>query len=203
MHSRAIALLRGRTQRLEHRHLLRAHRLGVERGGRLHGHHGEHLQHVVLQHVRERAGLVVVGGPAALHAQLLGHGDLDQLDVLPVPQRLEDGVVEAEPEDVLDRLFSEVVIDPVDLELAQVVVQVLVELHRALQVVAEGLLDHHPAPHLLVAFLRVEQAGLRQAGDGVGEERGLEREVEEAARLACRRAARRGAPRGASRRRPR
>jgi hypothetical protein len=60
---------------------------------------------VVLHHVAQGPGGVVVAGAAALHAQVLGHGDLHELDVLAVPERLEDGVVEAEGEEVLDRLL--------------------------------------------------------------------------------------------------
>ncbi len=83
-------------------------------GGRLHGHQREELEDVVLDHVADHARLVVVVAPL-LHPQLLGHGDLDVVDVAPVPDRLEDAVGEAEDEEVLDRLLPEVVIDPVDL----------------------------------------------------------------------------------------
>ena len=61
---------------------------------------------------------VVVAG-AALQPQALGHRDLHVVDVLAVPDRLEDAVGEAEDQDVLDRLLAQVVVDAVDLALAE------------------------------------------------------------------------------------
>ena len=69
---------------------------------------------MVLHHVAQRAGLLVVAGPRA-DAFLLGDGDLHVVDVLLVEQRLEDAVGEAQHEDVLDGFLAEVVIDAVDL----------------------------------------------------------------------------------------
>ena len=63
---------------------------------------------------RSAPALLVVRA-ATLDADLLGHGDLHVVDVLPVPQRLEDAVGEAEDEQVLDRLLAEVVVDAIDL----------------------------------------------------------------------------------------
>ena len=69
---------------------------------------------MVLDDVPRHAGLLVELA-AALDADLLGDGDLHVVDVLAVPERLEDAVREAEDEEVLDRLLAEVVIDPEDL----------------------------------------------------------------------------------------
>ena len=78
----------------------------------------EHLQQVVLHHVAHDAGRVVEL-PAPLDADLLGHRDLHVVDVLAVPQRLEDRVAEAEHQDVLDRLLAEVVVDAEALALVE------------------------------------------------------------------------------------
>ena len=79
----------------------------------------EDLERVVLHDVARDADLLVeVAAP--LDADLLGHGDLHVVDVLARPERLEDGVAEAEHQEVLDRLFPEVVVDPVDLALGEV-----------------------------------------------------------------------------------
>ena len=72
------------------------------------------FHHVVLEDVAEGAG-GLVEGPAAFDADALSAGDLDALDVLVVPERLEDAVAEAEDRDVLHGLFAEVVIDAEDL----------------------------------------------------------------------------------------
>ncbi len=149
----------GQAQRLQHLDLLVADRLGVEARGRLHRHQREQLQHVVLQHVADRARGVVVAAAAALHADRLGHGDLHEFDVLLVPQRFEEGVAEAEHQQVLHRLLAQVVVDAVELVLADQLEQVGIERERAGQVGAEGLLDHHAA---LQPRALVEQPGLAQ-----------------------------------------
>jgi hypothetical protein len=170
-------------QRLEHRHLGVPHRLRVEAGRRLHGDEGEDLEHVVLEHVPEGPDAVVVGGAARGHAHGLGDGDLHQLDVVAVPQGLEDGVVEAETQHVLDRLLAEVVVDAEELVLVEHAVQLGVELRRALEVVAEGLLDDHPVEGLLPDVLSVHDAHLPQVVGRHGEERGLQGQVAEAGRI--------------------
>ena len=100
-------------------HLLVAHVFGVERNRRLHRDERQQLEHVVLHDVAQRARLVVVRAAAARHPTVFGDGHLHVIDVPAVPDRLEDAVGEPEREDVLDRLLSEVVIDAVDLRLAE------------------------------------------------------------------------------------
>ena len=58
-------------------------------GRRLHRQQRDDLEHVVLDHVADRAGLVVERA-AALDAEALGHRDLDAGDVVAVPDRLEE-----------------------------------------------------------------------------------------------------------------
>ena len=66
---------------------------------------------------RKRAGRVVELA-APLDADRLGHGDLHVVDVIAVPQRLEDAVGEPEHHDVLDRLLAEIMVDAIDLALS-------------------------------------------------------------------------------------
>ena len=68
---------------------------------------------MVLQHVTRRAG-GVVERRAAADADVLGHGDLHRVDVVGVPDRLEQLVGEAQRHDVLDRLLAQVVVDAED-----------------------------------------------------------------------------------------
>ena len=138
------------TQAAQQRHLLCTHHVSVHRPGWLHCHQREHLQHVVLQHVAQCAGAVVVLAAAAFHAQFFGHRDLYQLNVLTIPHRLEDGVVEAKTEQVLHGFFAQVMVDAEDLEFAEALMQIGVECLRRRQVVAERLLDHHAAKRLVV-----------------------------------------------------
>ena len=85
--------------------LLVAHGIGVEGHRRLHGDQTQELQDVVLDHVAQRAGLLVVRA-ARLDADALADRDLHVVDVVPVPQGLEDAVGPAEDEDVLDGLLA-------------------------------------------------------------------------------------------------
>jgi very-short-patch-repair endonuclease len=79
--SRATDLRREGAQRLQHLELLVADGIGVARGRRLHRDHGQQLQRVVLDHVAQRAGLVVEVAARA-HADALGQRDLDVGDAL-------------------------------------------------------------------------------------------------------------------------
>ena len=76
------------------------------------------MEHVVLHHVAQRAGLVVVAG-AAGDAERLGDRDLHMVDVRGIPQRLEQGVGEAQRHQVLHRLLAEIMIDPVNVVLGK------------------------------------------------------------------------------------
>jgi hypothetical protein len=60
---------------------------------------------VVLDHVTDRACLLVEAA-APLDAEALRHRDLHALDVVAVPDRLDERVREAEEEEVLHRLRS-------------------------------------------------------------------------------------------------
>ena len=54
---------------------------------------------------------------AVLDPDRLGDGDLHVVDVVAVPQRLEDAVGKAQHHDVLDRLLAEEMVHPIDLRL--------------------------------------------------------------------------------------
>ena len=109
---------RRRRDRLEHLDLLVAHLVGLEGRRRLHAHEREQLQHVVLDQVAQRARLVVVARPRA-DPDVLGGRDLDVVDEVAVPDRLEHVVGEPERHHVLDGLLAQVVVDAVDLLLAE------------------------------------------------------------------------------------
>ena len=94
----------------------------LQRGRRLHGRERQHLEQVGDDHVAVGAGRLVERRPL-LEAERLGHVDLDVVDVVAVPDRLEEPVGEAEGQDVLRRLLAQEVVDPEDLLLLEDLVQ--------------------------------------------------------------------------------
>ena len=138
----------GQPGRGEHLDLLGLDLIGGEAHRLLHGGQRQKLQQMVLDHVPGGADPVVVAGAAA-EADVLGHGDLHAVDVVAVPDRLIERVGEAQRQDVLHRLLAEVVVDAEHRFLGEHAVDHFVEFDGALQVVAEWLLDHHPAPLVL------------------------------------------------------
>ena len=123
--------------------LLLAQRLRRQRRRRLHGDVAEQLQQVGDDHVAVGAGALVEAG-AVTDRERLGNVDLDELDVVAVPERLVEPVGEAQGEDVLDRLLAEEVVDPEDLRVVERPVEGVVELDGRVVVVAERLLEDHP-----------------------------------------------------------
>ncbi len=95
---------------------------------------------MVLHDVARGPGLFVELA-AALDADVLGHRDLDVIDVVAVPDGLEDRVAEAQDDQVLDGLLAQVVVDAEDLPLVEDAVQLGVERVAAGEIVPEGLLD--------------------------------------------------------------
>ncbi len=130
---------------------------------------------MVRHHVAQAAGRVVVA-PAALDADRLGHGDLHVVDVAPVPDRFEHDVPEAEDHQVLDGLLPEIMVDAVELLLAQRAAQLGVERARGLDVGAEGLLDDHAPPAAVLLDHELRRAEL---SDDRAEELRRRREVVE------------------------
>src|SRR3954469_13153907 len=78
---------------------------------------------------------------ALFDADRFSDRELHVVNVLTVPERLEDAVRKAEHEQVLNGFFAEVVIDAEDLPLAERRDRDAVQLARRFEIVAERLLD--------------------------------------------------------------
>ena len=102
-------------------------------------------------HVLERPGGLVEGHPV-VHRQGLGYVHLHVVDVVAVPDRLEESVGEAEGQDVLHRLLAQEVVDAEDLVLVEDGVHGVVQFLGALQVGAERLLHDDARPFDQVGF---------------------------------------------------
>ena len=98
---------------------------------------------MVLDHVAQRAGLLVVAA-AALDAGGLGDRDLHVVDHVAAPGALDHRVGEPEHQDVLHGLLAEVMVDPEDLRLVEDPADDPAQLAGARQVVPDRLLEHDP-----------------------------------------------------------
>ena len=92
-------------------------------------------------------------------------------DVVPVPDRLEHRVREAQVEDLLEAHLPEVVVDPVELGLVDVLVQLVGERAGRVAVVAERLLDDDARV--------LGQPGVGEALDDAAEQERRDLEVED------------------------
>jgi hypothetical protein len=135
------------------------------------------LQHVVLNHIAERAGGLVVSPAPTFHPCCFSGGNLHLVDEPPVEKRLEDRVGEPEDEDVLHGLFSEIVIYPEYLRFVEISQQRCVETPRRCKVAPERLFDHQSLKS--VAFLGGPAACLAQMFCYRGERFRRHRQVEQ------------------------
>src|SRR5438067_11708635 len=93
---------------------------------------------MVLDEIAQGARALVVPGAAA-DAAVLGGGDLDAVDEVAVPDRLEQRVSEAQSDQVLNRLLAEIVVDPEYLGLVEHAQHLPVQRAGRNEVVAERL----------------------------------------------------------------
>ena len=115
---------------------------------------------MVLHHVPQGSCGVVVAAAATFHAQVLGAGNLDVVDVSAVPIRFEQCVCKSEDHDVLGRLFAEVVVDPVGVFLLEGVVDDFVEMSGTLQVLSKRLFTNDAGPFAGGGFVQARSAQL-------------------------------------------
>lgn len=88
----------------------------------------------------------VVEAAAVTDADLLVDRDLDMVDMVAIPDRLEHAVGKAQHQDVLDGFLAEIMVDPVDLVLVDDLQEFAVELPRRGKVGTERFFDHQPPP---------------------------------------------------------
>ena len=122
-----------------------ANRVRLERNRRFHRGEANKLHDVIGHHVAQGASCIVIIA-ALFDADGFGNRNLHVVDVAAIPYRLENSVGEAEGQDILDRLFSQVVIDAVDLALRNNAQQLLVQGLGGIEIVPEGFFDDYASP---------------------------------------------------------
>lgn len=106
---------------------------------------------MVLDDVARRTDPVVIPR-ATPETDVLGHRDLHVVDIMGVPDRIEQLVRETQCQDVLDCFLAEIVVDAEHRILGEHLTDDGVEVAGTLLVVPERLLDHHAAPRTVLRF---------------------------------------------------
>src|SRR5262249_39594909 len=122
--------------------LLVANRFAVGPSGRFHRQVAQDLEQMVLNYVANGAGFVVERA-APLDAEIFGHRDLHALDAIPVPERLDEAVGEADEQHVMHRPFAQVMVDAEDRALVEAAEQRAVEGLGRREIATERLFDDH------------------------------------------------------------
>src|ERR1700761_5950924 len=99
---------------LQHLHLRIPDGLGLILLGTIHRDDTKELQQMILYHIPQCATAVIIP-PTLAHTYLFGNADLNMIDIVFIPERFEDVVRKTEGHDVLHHLFSQVMIDMIDL----------------------------------------------------------------------------------------
>ena len=97
---------------------------------------------MVLDHVPECSGGIIVAS-SIQHSYAFRSGNLDIVYVFVVPDRLEDGIGEAEGEYVLDRFLSDVVIYSIDLLLPKHLHYLRIQSTCCAHIRSERFLEYH------------------------------------------------------------
>src|ERR1035438_9773285 len=111
-----------------------------------------------------------------LRSHGLGIRDLHMVDIPPVPDGLEDSVVEAEDHYVLHRLFAQIVIDAIDLVFLQHNLDIAVQRLSRVQIVSKRLFDYYSAP---ASILLPRKRGCAQLLHNLRKKFGCGRQIKE------------------------
>src|SRR5262245_7199858 len=104
---------------------------------------------MTLNHVAQCAGSFIESR-TLLNAQRFRNGNLHMIDIIAIPQRLEDSISESEDEKVLYRIFSQVMIDAIHLRFVENAEHDLIKAPLRFQVASKRLLDDNARPGFVV-----------------------------------------------------
>jgi len=113
---------------------------------------------MVRHHVAERAGLFIETA-ALFDADGFGRGDLHVVDVIAIPDRLEEAVGKSNCQDALDGFLAEKMIDAINLLFVPNLEQSCVQRLGGVDVVTERLLDDDAPPAFAARFIGQPRAG--------------------------------------------
>ena len=107
---------------------------------------------------------VIVTG-AMFHADLFGDSDLDVIDVVAVPERLKDGVRKTRHQNVLNGLFAQIMVNAIDLILAEGLMDLLIQVVCRGQVGSKWFFDDHAPPSAVLVQLIGEAQQVNDIGE--------------------------------------
>ena len=113
---------------------------------------------------------------AMLDPKIFGNGDLNVFDGVPIPERFKNRIREAERQEILHRLFAEVMIDAVDLGFLDIAMQGRIQAAGRVKVAAEWFLEHDANPSMTFEQSRFVQP-LHRIEHGVRWQRQVEHSV--------------------------
>src|SRR4029077_10502197 len=95
---------------------------------------------MILNHIADCAGLIIERA-SALNSKVLRHSNLYALDLIAVPERFQNRILEADEDHVVHRPFSQVMIDAEDVLLIEGAEKNPIKLLRRDKVVTEGFFN--------------------------------------------------------------
>src|SRR5258708_28951607 len=95
---------------------------------------------MVLNHVAHGPGFIVIPSPVS-HAQLFRHGQLYMINIIPVPERLENRIGKTKSQNILNSLFSKVMINAINLVFGKDAFKKFIEGFGRLQVASKWFLN--------------------------------------------------------------
>src|SRR5262249_32196409 len=98
------------------------------------------LKQMVLHHIANRARLIVEGA-ATLDPEIFRHGNLHALDMVAVPERLQERIRKAEIANVMNRPLPEIMVDAENRRLLKSREQGPIELTGRGEICPEGFFD--------------------------------------------------------------
>src|SRR5688572_13266285 len=88
-----------------------------------------------------------------LHADLFGNGDLNVINIIPIPERLKDRVGKTRDQNILHSLFAEIMVNTIDLVFVERLMDLFVQTAGRGKVCAERFFDDDAPPAVIFSEL--------------------------------------------------
>src|SRR6266550_2157473 len=117
---------------------------------------------MILNHIADCAGLIIERA-SALNSKVLRHSNLYALDLIAVPERFQNRILEAEEDHVVHRPLSQVMVDAEDVLLIEGAEQDPIKLLCGGEVVTEGFFNDDASAVGVVCFGHADDRHIKVA----------------------------------------